>query len=275
MDAKGSGGGFFAPAYIPYMDDITFRSDIPITPLASCATDNDVIQAMFVSTDKLDEFDKLTREAIFGRINSLMKNRHGTPFEHTFFKVYSEAPLFVYREWHRHRIGISINEQSGRYSELPPMFYIPPPERDLMQKPGSKQMDYESVPGTPELYEWLIEDIKADCTDSYGRYQARLERGIVKEVARISLNLNIYSKMVWTCNARSLMAFLSLRTRRGALLTQDENDPVKFYRNEEGAMFPSKPQWEITKPAEALEDFFEAQMPLTHEAFENNGRVAP
>lgn len=257
---------------MPTNDEITFRSDIPVSLLANCATDQDVIQAMFVSTDKLEEFDKLGEDAIFGRVNSLMKNRHGTPFEHTFFKVYSEAPLFVYREWHRHRIGISINEQSGRYSELPPMFYIPPRERLLMQKPGSKQMDYEMVPGDDELYEWLINDLKEDCTDSYSRYQARLARGVVKEVARISLNLNIYSKMVWSCNARSLMAFLSLRTRRpqfarGAL-GGDTN-------HNDGALFPSKPQWEINVPADLLEEIFATAMPLTYRAFCANGRVCP
>lgn len=252
-------------------EDITFRSDIPVVPLATCADDDDVIQAMFVSTDKMETVASLSEDAKYGRINSLMKNRHGTPFEHTFFKVKSEAPIFVYREWHRHRIGISINEQSGRYDELPPMFYIPPPERLLMQKPGSKQMDYELVPGTPELYDMLVRDLKIGCYNDYELYQKWLRAGVVKEVARIKLPVNIYSKMVWTCNARSLMSFLSLRTRREPFVRGE----IDSSQHNDGALFPSKPQWEINVAADLIEELFAEAMPLTHRAFCANGRVAP
>lgn len=257
-----------------YMDEITFRTDILTKLKKECASDDDVIEAMLVCSDK--NIPDMTDSAKFGRINALMRERHGTPFEHNFLKFYSEAPIFVYREWHRHRIGVSINEQSGRYSELPPMFYIPPRERPLVKVEGTKQMDYISEDGGDELYEWLIEDLKEDCTDSYNRYLRRLERGVVKEVARIGLNLNIFSKMVWSCNARSLMAFLSLRTRREAMWVLDPNDPAKKYlENEEGAMFPSKPQWEIEVAANTLEEVFAAAMPMTHQAFIDNGRVCP
>ena len=84
-----------------------------------------------------------------------------------------------------------------------------------------------------------------------------LEAGIAREVARIVLPLNIYSSMYVTLNARSLMNFISLRTKR------------------EGSHFPSFPQREIEMAAEKMEDFFEQLMPLTHAAFNGNGRVAP
>ncbi len=242
------------------MLDLIFRSDLPVIEKRICASDLDVIEAMLVSTDSLEKIGAgMDESAIFGRINSLMKNRHGTPFEHTFFKCYSEAPIFVYREWHRHRIGVSINEQSGRYSELPPMFYIPPRERPFVQVPETKQMDYIMQEGDDVLYQNLVDTLKHTSTTGYEGYQELLQAGVVKEVARMALPVNTYSKMVWSCNARSLMSFISLRTRR----------------DWPEATFPSKPQWEINVAADILEGIFQKRMPLTHRAFCQNGRVAP
>lgn len=244
------------------MTDVVFRDDVPVEELVVAASDLDVIQAMWVSTGKMmDEKarDELSEKAIFGRINALMKNRHGTPFEHTFFKCYSEAPIFVYREWHRHRIGVSINEQSGRYDELPPMFYIPPRHRPFVQVEGTKQMDYVMENGSDDLYNNLVDVLKHTSITGYEGYQELLEAGVVKEVARMTLPVNIYSKMVWSCNARSMMAFLSLRTKRGPL----------------EASYPSNPQWEINVAADILEQVFQKHMPLTHRAFCENGRVGP
>jgi flavin-dependent thymidylate synthase len=172
----------------------------------------------------------------------------------------------------------SINEQSGRYVELPSMFYIPPPERALMQvgKPGA----YEYVEAIPELYSTLIRSMKHCCKVSYRGYQLALENGIAKEVARMVLPVNIYSSMYWTCNARSLMAFLSLRTRADDYWIKDESlgdtEPGPFYfQNPGGAMFPSKPMWEIEACARAMEQVFSMAFPLTYEAFVKHGRVAP
>lgn len=254
-----------------------FRSDIPCKPLDNCADDDSVVQAMFVSTDKMDAVAGMSEDAKFGRINALMRDRHGTPFEHNYFRFYSEAPIFVYREWHRHRIGVSINEQSGRYDELPPMFYVPPKHRPLVQKPGTKQMAYELETGTESQYLHMRAEVELASEYAYKAYQELLSQGIVKEVARIVLTLNIYSKMMWSCNARSLMAFLSLRTRRDPFYlpyAQDNGEDL-WTDNPGGAKFPSKPQWEIEVAADALEAFFAAQMPLTYRAFVENGRVGP
>jgi thymidylate synthase (FAD) len=193
------------------MTDVIFRHDVVARNKDHMGGDESIIEAMLVSSDK----DQLVEEMLDipkteGRIRFLMRKKHGTPFEHNALKFYVEAPIFVFREWHRHRIGWSYNEQSGRYSELPPMFYIPPLNRPLKQvgKPGN----YTYVPGTQEEYMWLQHDMRNQAISQYISYQERLKRGIAKEVARMSLGVNIYSKMYATCNARSLMAFLELRT---------------------------------------------------------------
>lgn len=255
---------------------VEFRSDILVRALDQMGDDRSVVRAMWVSTDSLEKFDELSEDQAFGRINSLMRDRHGTPFEHTAVTFYVEAPIFVFREWHRHRIGVSINEQSGRYSELPPMFYVPPPHRPLVKVEGSKQMDYSLELGTDDQRILLETSIRRVCGRAYREYLTLLAGGVVKEVARMVLPINIYSKMVWTCNLRSLMAFLSLRTRREPYyLPCEVDDDVHYHVDPSGAKFPSKPQWEIEAGANALENFFRECFPLTHRAFVNNGRVAP
>lgn len=151
----------------------------------------------------------------------------------------------------------SYNEESGRYSVLEPAFYLPGTDRKLIEKPGSKAGNYEYVPGTTAQHDWLVQDMMEDCVNLYTRYQDRLWRGYAKEVARMTLPVNIYSSMYATCNARSLMAFLSLRTERS------------------DAVFPSKPMREIAMASEEMERIFAETMPITWAAFEEFGRVGP
>lgn len=235
--------------------------------------DDGVLEAMLVSTGKDRTVSEMSPEAKRGRIRFLMQNRHGTPFEHNSMIFRSEAPIFVYREWHRHRIGISINEMSGRYTELPGVFYIPPPQRPLVQvgKPG--HYTYEA--GTPADYEWLRSDMQMQAVLQYESYKKRLRLGYAKEVARMSLGVNIYSSMYWTCNARSLMAFLSLRTRREPFWIPTQQPLDYFMKNPGGAMFPSGPMWEIEASANALEQVFATLFPITYEAWNEFGRVCP
>ena len=223
-----------------------------------CAEDADVIEAMLVSThgDETLAFMEAEGEGgIAGRINWLMKNRHGSPFEHNFFRFFMRAPIFVYREHHRHRIGISYNEESGRYTKLKPEFYIPGPGRNLVQvgKPGN----YTFVPGTPEQYERMVARKKQSCEMAYELYEMDLEDDVAKEVARMHLPVSIFSSQFVSLNARSLMAFLSLRQARPE------------------AMFPSTPMREIEMVADVYEAALAEHMPLTHAAFVANGRVAP
>lgn len=195
----------------------------------------------------------------YGLINALMRERHGSPFEHGWVTFKVHAPIFVWREHHRHRVGFSVNEESGRYKKLDPVFYVPGPERQLAHVEGSKAMNYELTDGTPELRNIVEGSIKDSCAVAYWHYQNMLDAGAVKEVARMVLPVNIYSTNIISCNPRSLMNFLSLRQR--------------FAYPE--ATFPSKPQYEINLVANGYEMYLKESAPMTHRSFVENGRVAP
>ena len=232
---------------------IVFREDMTVELVKASASDSDVIWAARVSTagDKsLDDVDSDASRAE-GLINYLARERHGSPFEHTSMTFFISAPIFVFREFMRHRIA-SYNEESGRYRELRPNFYVPAKERKLVQigKAGS----YTFVDGTDEQYEITVNAIKDSCTLAYENYKKMLDAGVAREVARAVLPVGLYSSMYVT---RALMNFLSLRTSR------------------EGSHFPSYPQREIEMVAEKMEQYFATLMPLTHGAFEKSGRVAP
>lgn len=192
-----------------------------------------------------------------------------TPFEHNYFRFFVSAPIAVFREFHRHRIGWSYNEESGRYKQLAPKFYIPPPERPLMQvgKPGH----YTYVPATPEHYAEEVASLREDCTAMYQSYERSLERGTAKEVARGRLPVYIYSSMWASCNARSIMSFLSLRSTT--------NGYVDFFGEHfdppEDPLFRSYPMWEIEQVALRMEAAFAEAMPLTHRAFRAAGSASP
>ena len=194
-------------------------------------------------------------EASKGLLEFLMKNRHGTPFEHNSMTFLISAPIFVFREFHRHRIGWSYNEESGRYKQLEPKFYLPHWDRPLVQqgKPGH----YIFVPGTTNQHDMVVDEITLQAVYAYASYQRMLDAGVAKEVARSVLPVGIYSTMYATCNARSLMSFLSLRTKR------------------EGSHFPSYPQAEIEMVADEMEELFADLFPITAAAFDKHGRVSP
>lgn len=229
--------------------EIKFRSDVTVNLINSMASDEAVTMAARVSTGASENPDKDA-----GLINYLMRDRHGSPFEHNAFTFYIEAPIFVFREFMRHRIA-SYNEESGRYKQLEPVFYIPAEDRNLIQvgKPGA----YVFEPGTEQQH-WMAEyQLDRNSKYAYEAYESMLESGIAREVARMALPVNIYSSMYVTMNARSLMNFLSLRTTR------------------EGTHFPSFPQREIEMVAEKMEFYFAEKMPITYDSFNKNGRVAP
>jgi thymidylate synthase (FAD) len=182
-----------------------------------------------------------------------MRDRHGSPFEHNAFTFYVEAPIFVFREFMRHRIA-SYNEESGRYKQLAPVFYVPDRSRPLKQvgKPGS----YLFFPGTDEQKVLAIGNIAGMSEAAYISYERMLNNGIAREVARMVLPVNTYSSMYVTINARSLMNFLSLRS-------------------DEQGTYPSFPQQEIAMVAKDMEERFAEFMPITHASFIKQGRVAP
>jgi thymidylate synthase (FAD) len=238
------------------MFETIFRSDMSVELIKASASDADVIWAARVSTageQSLEEVGEDPSRAT-GLINYLARERHGSPFEHTSMTFFVSAPIFVFREFMRHRIA-SYNEESGRYRELRPVFYIPAPERKLIQigKTGA----YTFVDGTQEQYDTTVSAMKESYRFVYERYQRMLEVGVAREVARAVLPVGLYSSMYVTMNARALMNFLSLRTSR------------------EGSHFPSYPQREIEMVAEKMEEHFARLMPITHGAFEKSGRIAP
>jgi thymidylate synthase (FAD) len=236
--------------------EIIFRDDVTVELVKSSANDADVIWAARVSTAGENSLEEINSDPSrsAGLINYLARERHGSPFEHTSITFFISAPIFVFREFMRHRIA-SYNEESGRYRELSPVFYIPSKERKLVQigKTGA----YEFIDGTQEQFEVSVAAMKETYHLAYQSYKKMLDVGVAREVARAVLPVGLYSSMYVTMNARALMNFLSLRTSR------------------EGSHFPSYPQREIEMVAEKMEAHFAQLMPLTYSAFEKSGRVAP
>lgn len=233
-------------------DVFRYRNDFDVELISHVGSDEMICRAARVSTLGAKSIET---EESRGLINFLMKNRHGSPFEHSSMIFRITAPIFVWREFMRHRIGISYNEESGRYKILDGVFYIPGVRRALIQegKPGH----YIFKPGTSEQYDQLVESLQNAYSVAWNTYCSLLDLGIAKEVARMCLPVSIYSTAYVTFNPRSLMHFLSLRTK---------NDI---------SMFPSYPMWEINQVANQLEDIFKVYFPLTSQAFDENRRVSP
>ena len=240
----------------PVSEEIVFRDDVTVELVKASANDADVIWAARVSTAGEKSLDDINSDPArsAGLINYLARERHGSPFEHTSMTFFVSAPIFVFREFMRHRIA-SYNEESGRYRELSPVFYIPSKARKLVQT--GKTGHYVFVDGTDEQYATTVAAMKDAYRIAYESYKKMLDAGVAREVARAVLPVATYSSMYVTMNARALMNFLSLRTSR------------------EGSHFPSYPQREIEMVAEKMEEHFKKLMPLTYEAFEKSGRVAP
>lgn len=184
-----------------------------------------------------------------GLIGFLMREKHGTPFEHNSFRFHVKCPVFVAREWFRHRIG-SFNEFSARYSEVPDEFHLPRPEHIRVQsgKPGAYK--FESLDSSDPRVSMALTAINSNNIASYRLYKDMVESGIAKEVARMVLPVSMFTQFYWTVNARAIMNFLSLRTDINA-------------------------QYEIREYAAAVEEIFKEIMPITYQAWIDNGKVAP
>ncbi len=170
-------------------------------------------------------------------IDFLMENGHESPFEHIVFTFRIKAPMFVARQWFRHRIS-SFNEISGRYSVIKHEFYYPETLRiqDTVNKQGSLFGMEKALQNTG------IEKIKKQTEDCYNTYEELLASGVAKEMARMVLPVNIYTQWFWTINVRSLMNFLNLRA-------------------------DSHAQYEIQEYARIIADIFRKKCPWTYESF--------
>jgi len=223
---------------IPVLDHGFVRLD------DSMASDLSVVNGARVSfarhKTEMDESDG-------GLIRFLMRERHGTPFEHNSFRFHVRCPIFVAREWFRHRTS-SFNEFSMRYAKATEDFYVPEPEdvRTQVGKPGS----YSFEPVSDEVAETTREQLTEIYEAAYAAYERLVELGVARELARCVIPVGAYTEFYWTVNARSLMNFISLRAAETA-------------------------QREIRRYADACERFFAEAMPVTHAAFVANERTAP
>jgi thymidylate synthase (FAD) len=208
------------------------------------ATDLAVVNGARVSfarrKEEMDESDE-------GLIRFLMREKHASPFEHAVFRFHVRAPIFVAREWFRHRWS-SFNEFSMRYARASDDFYVPEPDdvRTQVGKPGA--YSFEPVP--PEVADQAREEFQAVYDAAFEAYERMVEQGVARELARAVIPVGAYTEFFWTVNARALMNFVSLRAAETA-------------------------QREIQRYAEACERFLAELMPVTHAAFVASGRVAP
>jgi thymidylate synthase (FAD) len=140
----------------------------------------------------------------------LYENRHDTPFEMAGMVIEVQAPIFVFREWHRHRTQ-SYNEMSGRYTEIPEVFYVPSDERmrSAMQSKTNKQSSGDGLDEyVASVSQQEIAEVSAACFEAY---RNMLCKGVAREIARLVLPVNTYSRMRASANLRNWLAFLTLR----------------------------------------------------------------
>jgi thymidylate synthase (FAD) len=230
-------------------EDVVQENVIPVLDRGFLALDGALASDLAVVNGARVSFNSESEEMSerdAGLVRFLMRERHGSPFEHGYFRFLVKAPLFVVREHHRHRAGHSYNEWSGRYSKLEAEFYVPDYVRTQVGKPGA----YSFEPVDEKTRELARQEIEHNAERAFEAYERLLEQGVAKEVARTVLPLSTYTKYYWSCNPRSLMHFCGLRNSEQA-------------------------QFEIREYASAAETFLERLMPITHAAFIENGRVAP
>lgn len=173
-------------------------------------------------------------------IKYLLDNRHTSPFEHVQFTFEVKAPIFVFRQWHRHRTW-SFNEISARYSELPDEFYVPELGQITTQSTDNKQMRTEERHPYANRGQALMIDA---CANSFYIYDTLIRAGIPRELARTVLPVATYSKMFATVDLHNLLHFLTLRLHEHA-------------------------QYEIRVYAEAMLELIKDVVPITMEVFES------
>lgn len=224
------------------MTKITFRSDMGISLVDHMGNDETVARAARVSTGK----DQLEQGKIEGLINYLVRESHSSCFEHCVVTVRAEVPIFVAREWMRHRT-MSYNEISGRYSKLEPVFYMPGTERPLYNAGSGAHPDL--TPGLDEAHEEVLQDVTSwvhddSAKDAWHAYESLLEHGVATEVARNVLPVGIYTKFYATANLNNWFKFLWLRN--------GEN---------------GNPQYEIVEVAKKVEAIIADLYPLSYKAW--------
>lgn len=233
---------------------VTFRNDMHVGLLDCFGNDSKVARVARVSTRN----DEATPERDARLVNTLVSEGHMVPLEHAAMTFRIECPIFVSRQIATHRIS-SISELSGRYSEMPPEFYVPGAHRKMGQI-GSR-MAYDMVDLGPERTAATQGIIEAASEQAWRSYEDALRMGAAREVARMVLPLNAYTEIRMTMNLRSLLNFLSLRVDWKSL----------GYVN---VAQPSHPQWEVQEVALDMAEHLEDNFPAVWRAFQKKGFAA-
>ncbi len=200
--------------------------------------DDDIVAAARVSYGKGTKKTRQDR----GLIRYLMRHHHTTPFEMVEFKFHVKLPIFVARQWIRHRTA-NVNEYSGRYSVMEDKFYVPPPEQVTGQSKSNRQ-GRDETELEPQTREDFLNFLKESNEQLYAQYQKALEGGVARELARINLPLSLYTEWYWKIDLHNLFHFLRLRLDEHA-------------------------QWEIQQYAQAMAQMVKQVVPVAWEAFED------
>jgi thymidylate synthase (FAD) len=216
---------------------IEFVNDIGVKLVNVSASDEMVAMAAWVSNGLDDETRLEDKEKVRGLINFLYRNKHMSPFEHGVFTFKVDVPLFVAREWHRHRT-MSYNEVSGRYTQMQPRFW----RADTARVQQGKMGNYYFVDGSDEQTALYRRKKEIRLQNAWDDYLDLLDAGIAKEQAREDLPLSLMTQFYATANPRNIMQFLTLRNDSHALK-------------------------EIRLAAEKVEKFFAQHMPYTYDAY--------
>lgn len=232
--------------------EITVRSDMKFELDDFMGRDVDIARVARVSTVGLgDSSVRALEDRDKGLIGYLMRDEHSSPFEHIVFRFRMELPLFVTRQLRTHRVN-SYNEESGRYRELRPEFYVPAKGRPLVQT--GKVGAYQFVPGVDRQYNIMLTAMINSYQVAWENYQDMLAVGVAREVARMVLPVSVYSSMFMTIKLRNALHFLSMRTE------------------DERAKLPSHPQYEIAMMATKMEQIIAEKVPVTYQVWNEAGR---
>ena len=236
----------------PALEEILYKA-IPILDhgfvrvVDYMGTDSAIVQAARVSYGRGTK--KVNEDA--GLINYLMRHRHTTPFEMCEIKFHIKLPIFVARQWIRHRTA-NVNEYSGRYSIMDKEFYVPQAQHLAAQSHSNRQGRGDVLTGAEAAR--ALEVLKGDALQAYKHYEEMLNEdadgqvvdeaktGLARELARMNLPVNFYTQWYWKIDLQNLLHFLSLRADAHA-------------------------QYEIRVYAEAMLDILKAWLPITYQAF--------
>lgn len=175
-------------------------------------------------------------------IRYLMRNRHTSPFEMVELKFHIKLPIFIARQWIRHRTA-NVNEYSGRYSEMPDEFYVPESNDIRKQSTHNKQGRAEELFDTAESAQF-VDNFAKEQASVFNNYKTMIDAGMAREMARINLPLSIYTEWYWKIDLHNLFHFLRLRLDEHA-------------------------QYEIRVYGEAIAEIIREIVPLAYEAFED------